>query len=124
MKSVRLVAIIMALLLSRTGLADTAALQGSWIGPWYIGMSSGTATMNIARDGSGSITLTNLSEFGADPVALAKHSFDGKKLQFSAIGANGAPLTMSLQLGDAGKQLRGNGKHAGFGARMELKRAD
>lgn len=124
MKSIRLIAITMMLLLPRTLLADAAALQGSWTGPWYIGMSSGTAILNIAQDGSGSIALTNLSEFGAEPVALAKHSFDGKKLQFSAIGANGAPLTMNLQLGAAGKQLRGNGKHAGFGARMELKRAD
>ncbi len=115
---------IVTMVLPHAGLADTGALQGAWTGPWYIGMSSGTATMNIAKDGSGSIALTNLSEFGAQPVALTKQSFDGKMLRFSAIGANGAPLAMNLQLGEAGNQLRGNGKHAGFGARMELKRAE
>jgi hypothetical protein len=87
-------------------------------------MSSGMVAMDIAEDGSGTISLTNLDDFGSQPVALAKQSFDGKMLAFSAIGANGAVLTMSLRLDDAGKQMRGNGKHAGFGARMELQRAD
>jgi hypothetical protein len=29
-----------------------------------------------------------------------------------------------MQLGSGGKQLRGNGKYGGFGARLELQRAD
>lgn len=33
-------------------------------------------------------------------------------------------MWMALRLGEGGKQLRGNGKHAGFGARMELQRTD
>jgi hypothetical protein len=80
--------------------------------------------MDIAEDGAGKITLTNLDEFGSQPVALAKQSFDGRAFAFSATGANGAALIMTLQLGKDGKQLRGNGKHGGFGARMELQRAD
>jgi hypothetical protein len=87
-------------------------------------MSSGIAVMELAADGSGSITLTNLDEFGAQPVPLAKQTFDGKIFAFTATGANGAALVMNLQLAEGGKQLRGNGKHAGFGARMELQRAD
>lgn len=105
-------------------MADTGELHGSWKGPWYIGMSSGMVAMDIAADGSGKITLTNLEEFGSKPVVLAKQSFDGKLLTFSATGANGAVLNMNLQLGEGGKQLRGNGKHAGFGARMELQRTE
>ena len=104
--------------------ADTSTLQGSWKGPWYIGMSSGIATLDIAADGTGKIALTNLDEFGSQPVALAKQSFDGKLLTFSTTGASGAALVMALRLGEGGKQLRGNGKHAGFGARMELQRTD
>jgi hypothetical protein len=124
MKSIGLIAGVMTLLLAGAALADSAALRGSWKGPWYIGMSSGIAEMEIAADGSGNVTLTNLDEFGEKPVPLTKQSFDGKVFSFTAIGASGAALNMNLKLGDNGRQLRGNGKHAGFGARMELQRAD
>jgi hypothetical protein len=124
MKTIGLVAGVMTLLFAGAALADSTALRGPWKGPWYIGMSSGIAEMDIAADGSGSVTLTNLDEFGAKPVALTKHSFDGKVFSFTAVGANGAALSMNLKLGQDGRQLRGNGKHAGFGARMELQRTD
>lgn len=104
--------------------ADPGALAGSWKGPWYIGMSSGVATMEIAADGSGKISLTNLDEFGDQPVPLAKQSFDGKVFKFSASGANGTALTAGLQLENGGKRLRGNGKFGGFGARLELQRTN
>ena len=124
MKVTGLAAITMAIIFAGTAAADTNALHGSWKGPWYIGMSSGIVAMDIAEDGSGKIALTNLDEFGSQPVPLAKQSLDGKVFTFSATGANGAVLTMSLHLGEGGRQLRGNGKHAGFGARMELQRSD
>ena len=124
MKVTGLVAMTMAIFFMGAAIADTGALHGSWKGPWYIGMSSGLVAMDIAEDGSGKIALTNLDEFGSQPVPLAKQSFDGKVFTFSAPGANGAALIMTLHLGKGGKQLRGNGKHAGFGARMELQRAD
>jgi hypothetical protein len=124
MKVSGLVAMMAGLIFAGAAIADTSALRGSWKGPWYIGMSSGIVAMDIAGDGSGKITLTNLDEFGSQPVALAKPTFDGKSFSFSATGANGAALIMNLQLGADGKQLRGNGKHGGFGARMELQRAD
>ena len=122
MKGTGLIAVAIAIFYACAAMADTSALRGSWKGPWYIGMSSGIAVMEIAADGSGNVTLTNLDEFGAKPVPLAKPTFDGKTFGFIATGANGAPLVMKLQLGEGGKQLRGNGKHAGFGARMELQR--
>jgi len=104
--------------------ADPGELAGTWKGPWYIGMSSGLATMEIAADGSGSIALTNLDEFGAQPVALAKQAYDGKILRFSAMGANGAALTVGLQAESDGRKLRGNGKFGGFGTRLELQRTN
>jgi hypothetical protein len=124
MKVTGLVAMAMAIVFAGAALADSGALRGSWKGPWYIGMSSGLVTLDIAGDGSGKIALTNLDEFGAQPVTVAKQSFDGKQFTFSATGANGAVLTMNLQYSETGRLLRGNGKHAGFGARMELQRAD
>lgn len=116
--------VVLALLSANTAAGEETSLRGSWKGPWYIGMSSGIATMEISADGTGSIALTNLDEFGERPVPLTKQSFDGKAFAFSAIGANGAPLSMRLKLDEAGRQMRGNGKHGGFGARMELQRAD
>jgi hypothetical protein len=124
MKAIGLAAMTMAIIFVGTAFADTGALRGSWKGPWYIGMSSGVVAMEIAADGSGKIVLTNLEEFGSEPVPLAKQSFDGNVFTFSATGANGAVLAMTLKLGEGGKQMRGNGKHAGFGARMELQRSD
>jgi hypothetical protein len=103
---------------------DPGQLAGTWKGPWYIGMSSGLVTMEIAVDGSGSIALTNLEEFGAQPVALAKQTYDGKIFKFSATGANGTAMIAGLQAENEGKKLRGNGKYGGFGARMELQRVD
>lgn len=106
-------------------LADqVASLQGTWKGPWYIGMTSGLATMEIAADGSGTITFTNLENFGEEPVALTKTSFDGKTFRFAASGTDGVEFSVGMQLGSGGKQLRGNGKYGGFGARLELRRAD
>jgi hypothetical protein len=124
MRAIWFAALTMATVFAGTAVADTSVLHGSWKGPWYIGMSSGVVAMQIAEDGSGKIALTNLDEFGSQPVPLAKQSFDGKLLTFSATGANGAVLTMNLRLDEGGRQLRGNGKHAGFGARMELQRSD
>ena len=103
---------------------QSASLQGTWKGPWYIGMTSGLATMEIAADASGTIAFTNLENFGADPVALAKTSFDGKTFRFAASGTGGVAFSVAMQLGSGGKQLRGNGKYGGFGARLELQRAD
>jgi len=100
------------------------SLQGSWKGPWYIGMTSGLAKMEIAADGSGTIAFTNLENFGEEPVALAKTSFDGKTFRFAALGTGGVAFSVGMQIGSGAKQLRGNGKYGGFGARLELQRTD
>lgn len=99
-------------------------LQGTWTGPWYIGMTSGLARMEIAADGSGKIAFTNLENFGEEPVALAKTSFDGKTFRFAASGTGGAAFSAGMQFAAGGKQMRGNGKYGGFGARLELRRTD
>ena len=103
---------------------ELLSLQGTWKGPWYIGMTSGLAAMEIEADGSGTIAFTNLENFGDEPVALAKISFDGSTFRFAASGAGGVEISFATQLGSGAKQLRGNGKYGGFGARLELRRAD
>ena len=74
-------AIAVAFFLAGAAIADTGDLHGMWKGPWYIGMSSGIVAMDIAEDGSGTIALTNLDEFGSQSIPLAKQSFDGKSLE-------------------------------------------
>lgn len=118
---------LLAVTLALPALSDQAgirALQGSWKGPWYIGMSSGVAKMEIAADGSGKIGFSNLDSFGEQPAALTKTSFDGSTFRFSAVGAGGSEFSAGLQLRGEGRELRGNGKYGGFGARLELRRAD
>jgi hypothetical protein len=120
-----ILATLLALASVQAGLgADMASLAGTWKGPWYIGMSSGQATMQVAADGSGSIALTNMDEFGAAPVTIAKPEFDGKVFRFTAAGANGTALVIGLNAEADGRRLRGNGKYGGFGARVELQRVD
>jgi len=126
MKKMWLAAIVLAAnIWVSAALADQLApLQGTWKGPWYIGMTSGLATMKIAADGSGTIAFTNLENFGEEPVALTKTSFDGRTFRFAASGTGGVAFSVATQLGSGGKQLRGNGKYGGFGARLEVRRAD
>jgi hypothetical protein len=102
------------------GQAGIEKLQGTWEGPWYIGMSSGKARVEIDADGKGTIAFTNLENFGERPVALENAAFDGKALRFSAAGEGAHEFSAILHLRGAGEQLQGNGKYGGFGARLEL----
>ena len=104
----------------RAHTADTAAIHGTWEGPWYRGMSSGRATFQI-RNGGGSIQLTNAESFGDEPKPLSAVAFDGKAFKFRADGGGG-PMTATLNLNDKGDQMKGMGKYEGFGVRFELTR--
>jgi len=101
--------------------ADTAAIDGVWEGPWYRGMSSGKARFDI-RDGGGSMELTNAESFGDGAHPLEKVAFDGKTFSFQAPGGGG-PMSANLHLNERGDQMKGMGKHEGFGVRFELRRA-
>lgn len=103
------------------GQAGTEALQGTWEGPWYIGMSSGKARIEIDAEGAGTIAFTNLENFGERPVPLEKVAFDGKAFRFSASGEGAHEFAVRLQLRGA-DELLGNGSYGGFGARLELRR--
>lgn len=104
--------------------AGIRALRGTWEGPWYIGMSSGKARVEIDESGAGTIAFTNLENFTDRPVVLEKTSFDGAVFRFSASGEGTHTFSAVLKLREGGEEMRGNGKYGGFGARMELKRVD
>jgi hypothetical protein len=104
-----------------TGAIDnTGAIDGTWEGPWYRGMSSGRATFQI-RDGGGSVQLTNAESFGEEPKPLSAVAFDGSAFKFRADGGGG-PMTATLKLNERGDQMKGMGKYEGFGVRFELSR--
>jgi hypothetical protein len=109
-----------ALLPMIAGAQGTAAIDGTWEGPWYRGMSSGKATFEI-KDGGGTLKLTNADTFGDQPRPLSKVDFDGQTFRFEVRG--GSPLAASLKLNEKGDQMKGMGKFEGFGVRFELGRA-
>jgi hypothetical protein len=95
-------------------------LSGTWKGPWYLGMSSGVATLQV--DGSnGSLLLTNNENFGAEPVALKSVSFESNVLRFRAKGSDGSLMVASLPVRDDGA-IRGTVTYGGYKLLLELSR--
>lgn len=102
----------------------TASFQGRWQGPWYIGMSSGKALLELGPDGQGTIAMTQLEGFGNAPVSISQVETEGKTLRFSAAGENGTEFKLKALLSNDGRKLTGNGKYGGFGARVEFRRLE
>jgi hypothetical protein len=100
---------------------DTAAVNGTWEGPWYRGMSSGRAKLQIAGKG-GTLQLTNAETYGEAPQPLVMLAVDADVVSLRANGESGLPLTLDLKLNAKGDQMKGMGKYEGFGVRMELQR--
>jgi hypothetical protein len=116
-----LAAVSAVLLSSVAGAQSPQALDGTWVGPWYRGMSSGVATLRIEGAG-GTLQLTNAETFGEEPRPLVKLVVKGDAISLRADGDGGAPLTVDLKANAAGDQIKGMGKYEGFGVRMELRR--
>ena len=100
---------------------DGKAIDGTWEGPWYRGMSSGVAKLQVAGEG-GTLQLTNSETFGDAPRPLVKLVVSGDEVSLRADGTSGAPLTVELKLNQAGDKMKGMGKYEGFGVRLELRR--
>jgi hypothetical protein len=98
-----------------------AAINGTWEGPWYRGMSSGRAKLHIADNG-GTLQLTNAETFGETPQPLVKLAVDGDEVSLRVNGKSGLALTLDLKLNAKRDNMKGMGKYEGFGVRMELQR--
>ena len=102
--------------------ADVASIVvGIWEGPWYRGMTSGRAKLQIDGDG-GTIQLSNLDKFGSAQHPLGNTAFADGVYQFGTEGESGGALTGRLKLNEAGTEMKGMGKFDGFPLRFELKR--
>lgn len=97
-------------------------LSGSWAGPWYRGMTSGTMMLQIDADGAGVVQFRNLDNFGEDEVALSKVKKSGNSLKFSAAGAGAGVFVANTELTSDGKILKGKAEYEGFPIKFKLKR--
>jgi hypothetical protein len=97
-------------------------LSGSWVGPWYRGMTSGTMTLQIESDGGSMIQMTNLDGFPEHEVVLANVKKGDRHFKFSASGEGAGVFVASTQLSGDGKVLEGKGEYDGFAIKFKLKR--
>lgn len=101
--------------------AQDAGIAGVWEGPWYRGMTSGKARLQIAGDG-GTIQFTNLDKFGPAQHPLGQAGLAEGIYEFRTEGESGGALTGRLKLNEPGTEMKGTGKFDGFPLRFELKR--
>lgn len=102
--------------------ADLSALAGTWQGPWYRGMTSGQMTLEVAADGTGKVSFTNLETFGDAPASVHKTEFSGQSIRFSANGASGSEFAARGSLMQDNHGLRGTARYEGFPVRFDLRR--
>jgi hypothetical protein len=101
--------------------AVSSMVSGVWEGPWYRGMTSGRAKLQIDGDG-GTIQFSNLDKFGPAQHPLGNAAFADGIYEFRTEGESGGVLTGRVKLNEAGTEMKGMGKFDGFPLRFELKR--
>ncbi len=122
MKKMWLVAIVATLWSTWMLPAAAGDPSGSWAGPWYRGMTSGTMTLQIEPDGGGMIQMINLDNFTEDEVVLSKVKHEANGFRFSASGGGHGVFVAKTQLSGDGATLEGKGEYEGFPIKFKLKR--
>lgn len=118
-----LLAVALAAALEQGACDDQATAQpGSWRGPWYLGMTSGVAVLELTDDG-GTLTLTNNEKFGEEPVRITDLERLPGSLQFRALGADGKPLECRIPVTVEGSRALGFCRYGGFNLRFEFSRS-
>jgi hypothetical protein len=87
-------------------------------------MSSGSMLLVLSADpkNPGTVQITNIAKFGAEPEPLTNVVVKGKYLDIKANGADSGPLKIMLELGDSGQNVRGTMTYDGFSQWFLLKR--
>ncbi len=105
----------------------TEVPAGVWRGPWYLGMTSGTAELRIeggpgARRGF--LRMTNNENFGADMLPLSSLEADESSLRFKVTGEDGRSLTAEFPLDSSNAaSLKGFARYGGHRLRFEFSRS-
>lgn len=99
-------------------------VRGTWTGPWYLGMTSGVATLILEGEPAleGTLQLTNNERFGVAPRLLSDARFEDGQLRFKVTGDDGQRLTAQLPLTGEGSRLKGLAKYSGYNIKFELNR--
>ena len=106
-----------------SSVAAADELSGTWSGPWYRGMTSGTMTLEIdAANEKARARFTNLENFGDDAVPVSKLEITDKTAKFSVASAGTAVFVASSKLASDGKVLKGTAQYEGFRIEFKLKR--
>lgn len=104
--------------------ADGREFEGEWRGPWYLGMSSGIATLTLTRekDGwSGILRMSNNERFGAMPMTLRSATYQDSLFVFRVVGEDGNVLEARLPAPTTnGGMLKGPGRYGGYKLGLEL----
>lgn len=108
-----------------TGIAaDQASVVGTWAGPWYLGMTSGVAHLELTGEGAleGTLQMTNNEKFGEEAAKLTQAVADGTTLRFKVTGADGKALVAELPVSADGTRMKGFARYGGYNMRFELTR--
>ncbi len=99
-------------------------VRGTWTGPWYLGMTSGVATLTLRGEGvlEGSLQLTNSERFGTAVRPLSEAQFEGGQLRFKVTGEDGQRMTAQLPVTGEGTRMKGLAKYSGYNIKFELTR--
>ncbi len=105
--------------------AGETSMDGLWKGPWYLGMSSGTAELRISTVGeslSGTLQLTNSETFGTEAHPLRNASLSNGTFQFRVAGEDGQVMVGEVPVDLAKGVLKGAVRYGGYKLRLELLR--
>ncbi len=90
---------------------ESIDVSGNWKGMWRSGSNAGELRLFIDQDGrGGTLAATNVPRFGYNPVPLEDIKFENGTISFRAVGADGGPLTVTMEL-DKKKRLSGWAQH-------------
>lgn len=101
-----------------------SGVRGIWTGPWYLGMTSGVATLIVEGDTllEGSLQLTNNERFGTAPRPLTEARFEDGQFRFKVTGEDGQRMTAQLPVAGEGTRMKGLAKYSGYNIKFELTR--
>lgn len=98
---------------------------GVWRGPWYLGMTSGVATLVVGGASSpGTLQMTNNENFGTEPMTLREGHLRDGRFEFRVKGADGRILEGALPVDRPKGVMKGFGRYGGYKLLFDLTRTE
>ena len=122
MRRILTIALLLAYWFAGALSASADDVSGTWQGPWYRGMTSGTMTLEVDAAGAGTAQFTNLDNFGEKVVSLSRVDISDSELSFSAAGEGAGVFVATSRVTNDGQVLKGKALYEGFPIKFKLKR--